>query len=318
MALALGRAVQDGLLERPGEDDPTAFERLTQRNRVLPGDPIVVITDVVGMNVSIPSIQVRRFGENMATDETPPVVSEPVCGAARRGVCARGDVRRLQVVTAGRFHERLRFSCARGQKPAPAEPSALPFVEATTAGAARDAALPLIVALHGLGDRPENFIGLFQDFPVAARVVAPHSRTPYGDGFERVPPSSPMSDESAPAMASAADDVARFIEEAARARPTLGKPIVTGFSQGGALSYTIAVRHAGSVAASVPISGWLPPPLWPHELPHDAPAIFAFHGTADARIRWSAIAPEPNALKDWGSRCSFESARASSTPFRRR
>ncbi|HVW26318.1 MAG TPA: pyruvate kinase [Polyangiaceae bacterium] len=56
----------------------TALEKLAQRNRVMPGDPVVVITDVMGMSVSIPSIQVRRFGETMAVDETPPVVAEPV------------------------------------------------------------------------------------------------------------------------------------------------------------------------------------------------------------------------------------------------
>jgi phospholipase/carboxylesterase len=169
-------------------------------------------------------------------------------------------------------------------QPSGPEPSSLPFVEATTAGAARDAALPLVVALHGLGDRPEHFIGLFEDFPVQARIIAPHSRSPYGEGFAWFAPVGPMSDESAPAMASAADDVARFALEAARARPTLGKPIITGFSQGGALSYAVAARHPDAVAASVPISGWLPPPLWPPTLPHDPPPIFAFHGTADSRV----------------------------------
>jgi pyruvate kinase len=52
----------------------TAFEKLSQRNRVMPGDPVVVITDVMGSSVSIPSIQVRRFGEVSTVDETPPVV----------------------------------------------------------------------------------------------------------------------------------------------------------------------------------------------------------------------------------------------------
>jgi pyruvate kinase len=56
----------------------TALEKLAQRNRVMPGDPIVVITDVMGSSVSIPSIQVRRFGDVVAPDETPPVViSDP-------------------------------------------------------------------------------------------------------------------------------------------------------------------------------------------------------------------------------------------------
>jgi pyruvate kinase len=53
--------------KNPEKTIQTALEKLAQRNRVLPGDPIVVITDVTGSNVSIPSIQVRRFGEGAAT-----------------------------------------------------------------------------------------------------------------------------------------------------------------------------------------------------------------------------------------------------------
>jgi len=55
----------------------TALEKLAQRNRVMPGDPVVVITDVVGTNVTIPSIQVRLFGENTVADDSPPVVADP-------------------------------------------------------------------------------------------------------------------------------------------------------------------------------------------------------------------------------------------------
>lgn len=53
--------------KNPEKTIQTALEKLAQRNRVLPGDPVVVITDVTGSSVSIPSIQVRRFGEGAAT-----------------------------------------------------------------------------------------------------------------------------------------------------------------------------------------------------------------------------------------------------------
>jgi pyruvate kinase len=52
--------------KNPEKTIQTALEKLAQRNRVLPGDPVVVITDVTGSSVSIPSIQVRRFGEGPA------------------------------------------------------------------------------------------------------------------------------------------------------------------------------------------------------------------------------------------------------------
>jgi phospholipase/carboxylesterase len=160
----------------------------------------------------------------------------------------------------------------------------LAFVEVVVGGASAEDPLPLVVALHGLGDRPENFVGVFEGFPVKARVVAPHSATAMGDGFAWFAPFGAMSDEAAPAMASAADDIATFATRMAALRPTLGKPLVVGFSQGGALSYAVAVRHPDAIAASFPIGGWLPPPLWPANAPHDAAPIHAFHGTADNRV----------------------------------
>jgi hypothetical protein len=38
-----------------------AFERLRQRNRVLPGDPIVVISDVAAGAHTVMAVQVRVF-----------------------------------------------------------------------------------------------------------------------------------------------------------------------------------------------------------------------------------------------------------------
>jgi pyruvate kinase len=48
--------------KNPEKTIQTALEKLAQRNRVLPGEPVVVITDVTHATISIPSIQVRTFG----------------------------------------------------------------------------------------------------------------------------------------------------------------------------------------------------------------------------------------------------------------
>jgi pyruvate kinase len=49
----------------PEKTIQTALEKLAQRNRVVKGDRVVIITDVTGTgtNVSVPSIQVREFGD---------------------------------------------------------------------------------------------------------------------------------------------------------------------------------------------------------------------------------------------------------------
>ena len=56
----------------------------------------------------------------------------------------------------------------------PAEPAAYPlaFQVVYTAGAEPSQRLPMIVALHGLGDTPARFAALFAGFPEPARVVS--------------------------------------------------------------------------------------------------------------------------------------------------
>jgi hypothetical protein len=73
----------------------------------------------------------------------------------------------------------------------------LGFVTRVTAGADAHARLPMIVAVHGLGDRPEDFATLFDALPFAARVVALRGVTPYGDGFTWFPPGEADRDPAA-------------------------------------------------------------------------------------------------------------------------
>jgi phospholipase/carboxylesterase len=158
------------------------------------------------------------------------------------------------------------------------------YSEITTGRVHGDDKAPLVIALHGLGDTPRGFLGLFDGFTADARVVAPHSDTPYSQGFTWFPPGNGTSDLGAPALAEMASRLATFIATMAARRPTLGKPIVIGFSQGGALSLTVGALHPGAIAAAIPLSGWFPPALWPTSRPNDAVPIVAFHGTADVRV----------------------------------
>ena len=146
--------------------------------------------------------------------------------------------------------------------------------------------MPLVVAIHGMGDTPEHFARVFDGFPVAARFVFPRAPSPYGGGFSwfHYPPTS--QDELASGVAAAADQVAALLVDLRRTRPTTGAPIVTGFSQGGFLSFAVAVRHPDVVAAAFPVSGSLPTALWPAALPDAAPPpIFALHGDADPVVK---------------------------------
>jgi phospholipase/carboxylesterase len=175
--------------------------------------------------------------------------------------------------------------------PSPAAPSpALPsvrFVVHESGGARSGERLPLLVALHGLGDSPENFIGLYTAMGLRVRVAAAAGLDRWGDGYAwfasraEVPPA-----RWAAGITRAADALVPAIRALARERPTCGVPIVTGFSQGGMLAYAIAARPDGGVAAALPLGGLLPASLWPRLRPTGGfpTPVFAFHGSADARV----------------------------------
>ena len=165
------------------------------------------------------------------------------------------------------------------------EPTAagLGYVEHVTGGAKADARLPLIIALHGLGDRPDSFVGMFDALDAKARVVALRAPEPWHGGYSWFA----MGDDAALAagIQHAADQVARAINVLAQKRPTEGRPIVTGFSQGGMLAFAIAALYPARIAAAYPMGGLLPAPLRPASPPAGPlPQVVALHGGSDPRV----------------------------------
>jgi phospholipase/carboxylesterase len=165
----------------------------------------------------------------------------------------------------------------------------LKYLERTLGGGDPTSPMPMLILIHGLGDRPSRdwFTGADAiDTPL--RLIMPQAPTPKYEGFAwfpfRVGDNEP--DALARGIATAADRLARAITSLQAERPTLGQPIVAGFSQGGMLSYALALRHPQLVALSHPISGMLPEPLWPEGKPaHESfPRIAAMHGDADAIV----------------------------------
>lgn len=178
--------------------------------------------------------------------------------------------------------------------PTPAPTSAPPpavgldYVVRETGGAASGDRLPLVVALHGLGDRPEDFVTLFEGATFRARVVALRAPTAYYDGFAWFPLGD--ADRDPGSFRRAVDLVAAAIPALARVRPTCGLPVVTGFSQGAMLAFAVAARSPSIVRGAVPIAGRLPAAFVPTARPLGGllPEVVALHGAADARIALSA------------------------------
>jgi phospholipase/carboxylesterase len=162
------------------------------------------------------------------------------------------------------------------------------YVEVITGGAAAEDPLPMVVAIHGLGDDPRAFAALFDGFPHRARVILPRGIETFEEGgwawFPiRARDLAPV--DLARSLEGAARRVDAAVVELQRTRPTLGKPIVTGFSQGGMMSFALAILHPEHYAAARPIGGWLPPLLWPEQpTAISYPPIVAWHGGEDTIV----------------------------------
>ena len=167
--------------------------------------------------------------------------------------------------------------------------------------------LPLVVVVHGLGDRPERFLPWvlrLRERETRARVIAPQGPATYGEVFSWFPTRLPLSKpgpETVEGIERSADRLARLIEYVAVKRPTTGKAIVVGFSQGGVLAFALAARYPELVQAAIPIAGTLPEPLLPAETLMSKPRIIAFHGGADDVVPLSGAEAATRALRRAGA-----------------
>ncbi len=178
----------------------------------------------------------------------------------------------------------------------------LSYQEVLTGGAIDVEPLPIVIALHGLGDKPESFRLVLDDLGVRARLVVPRAPLPHGeDGFSWFDFRAENDEQLALGIRSAAQAVAELITTLLASHAGPKRVIVTGFSQGGMLSFALAAARPDLVEAAIPVSGYLPPPMWPAERPQfrPLPRILALHGDADHVVpidsaRWTIEALRSN------------------------
>jgi len=187
------------------------------------------------------------------------------------------------------------------------EAGGLRYLELVRGGANPENALPLVIVLHGLGDRPRS--SWFDGFPRHARFVLFQAPAPYGEGYSwfdyRVGEMGQA--ELGRAIRSAAEPLAAAIAEVRGTRPTHGKTSLVGFSQGAMLCYAIALYHPHHVGAVFPVAGALPPSAWPsRRAPHTVyPSIFAVHGTLDPIVPFETDQAMASTLRSRGFDVEF-------------
>lgn len=184
--------------------------------------------------------------------------------------------------------------------PRTTEHEGVPFVELFPQDA--DESSPIVVAVHGRGDRPDRWVETWRAFPARARIALPRAPTPLGDGFSWFAFRDGMTDEQFGAEVGAAEE--KLWRGIAKLADRKQKLVVTGFSQGGILSFAMASRHPDAIARAFPVAGSCPGPLLPKDKARAAP-ITAFHGTEDdvLAIRWAREAV--HAFQEQGNEASL-------------
>jgi phospholipase/carboxylesterase len=160
-----------------------------------------------------------------------------------------------------------------------------------------DERAPLVIGIHGRGDTPENFSRVFRDFTARAELAWPQAPDRFSDGWSWFPGSrSTTPSEFAATLDAAEKRLWPAILDIARGR----RVFVTGFSQGGMLSYVLAARHPREIAYAFPISGGAPRALLPRDRAPAAP-IYALHGARDDLIEVDMARSTVAAFKEEGA-----------------
>jgi len=179
-------------------------------------------------------------------------------------------------------------------------------VEFTTGHPQSRAHAPTIIAIHGLGDTAHNFSRVFRHSAIDAHWIIPQAPTPYGRGFSWFPVRVPLDPEQdvAPGVDLAAQDISRLIDFLKSTRGLKGPLVVTGFSQGGVISYAIAVGNFSLIDAAIPVAGALP--LNTQIVRKNVP-IIAIHGQADQVVPLALSEVSVSRIRSHGGRARLVS-----------
>lgn len=162
------------------------------------------------------------------------------------------------------------------------------YREFRSEGLGVDEAAPMLIRYHGLGSTSASLNSAGTNWakrvkgPV--RVIVPESPrlTSPNKYFTwwKLQARTSKQDELAEQMSEAAQEQSQFLCQIAQCRPTIGKPVVTGSSQGGSMSYLVASTSPAYIKGAVAAAGWLPKQLWSRNI---AP-ILATHGKQDTTV----------------------------------
>jgi len=158
--------------------------------------------------------------------------------------------------------------------------------------------LPMLIALHGDGDTVDNFYeSALDQFKTKVRIIL--IKAPISHECGNVWPfSAAQYKKYSKAFSEAVDQLAIKY-------PTNNKPILLGFSGGGAMAYHQAATQGQSYAYIFPISGLLLNEQLHGFSPNPGAMVFSYHGKKDEVVAFSAGKNAIKLLKSSGIKVNF-------------
>ncbi len=158
--------------------------------------------------------------------------------------------------------------------------------------------LPMLIALHGDGDNADNFYQTALDmFTASVRIILIKG---------------PIAHECGMVWPYSADQFMRYgeafggaVDRLVEIYPTIGDPILLGFSGGGTMAYYQSVKQGHRYAYIFPISGLLMIEQLGDKRTKTGAKVFAYHGKDDQVVPFSTGKKAVNILKKNGVNISF-------------
>lgn len=146
--------------------------------------------------------------------------------------------------------------------------------------------LPVIIALHWMRSTPEEFSQYVNSLKNPARILLVEGNYPYKEGFSFYPTEPEnyykmTEDDKMKILLKESDKLAKFIAAASLFYPSDKKPIIIGASQGGDLSYMMAIRYNNLISLACPLLATIDNRVISKAKSKPAAPIIAFHGEED-------------------------------------
>lgn len=161
--------------------------------------------------------------------------------------------------------------------------------------------LPVLIAFHFSSSRPSEAIEEYDSLKFPVRIIAPKGNFRKEGGYSYFP-SEYYSKDSLTQMAlskQTLDSVAAFVKAIGQKYKT--KPIVAGFSQGGDLSFLLAIYYPQLIKAAFPFAGFVHRQRWEDVKKHAQKSVpvYIYQGDVDKIISVNFSRKEVRELKSY-------------------